>query len=361
MALKDRVMADMAVESANGHGERPSLLSLFAGCGGLDLGFEEAGYSIGLAYDRSPEAIASWNRNRKGRKRGHVFDLATIRFPDIDRHFGGKFVPRGVIGGPPCQGFSRANQARHRGDARNGLLRRLFTLALRFHRHRAPLDFILVENVPELGKVRNRPLIEREKLRLAAHGFRLRELELDASAYGVPQRRKRLFLLAVPREIAGSWQVDLPGPVVDGDKTVADAIGKLPEPMHYRRGIRCGDIPHHRNHWCMRPRSPRFFNGSLKAGHVSGRSFKTLRWDAPSVTVAYGHREVHVHPGGKRRLSVFEGMRLQGFPESYELEGSLSSQIDQVSEAVPPPLAEAVAKWIKGGLAASSTLSTWRN
>ena len=110
----------------------------------------------------------------------------------------------------------------------------------------------------------------------------------------------------------------------------------------------------------MRPRSPRFFNGSLKAGHVSGRSFKTLRWDAPSITVAYGHREVHVHPGGKRRLSVFEGMRLQGFPESYELEGSLSSQIDQVSEAVPPPLAKAVAKWIKGRLAESCAVSSNR-
>ena len=352
-------MADVPVESANGGEGRPMLLSLFAGCGGLDLGFEDAGYSIGLAYDQNLNAIASWNRNRKGRESGHVFDLATIRLRDMDRHFGRKFVPRGVIGGPPCQGFSRANRARHRGDARNALFRRLFTVALRFHRHRAPLDFILVENVPELGKVRNRPLIERERSRLAAHGFRLRELELDASAYGVPQRRKRLFLLAIPVEIGATWDdAGLPVPVAGGDRTVEDAIGELPEPTHYKRGIRCGDIPHHRNHWCMRPRSRRFFNGSLKAGQVSGRSFKTLRWDAPSITVAYGHREVHVHPGGKRRLSVFEGMRLQGFPETYELEGSLSSQIDQVSEAVPPPLAEAVAKWIKGRVAASGAASS---
>ena len=209
-----------------------------------------------------------------------------------------------------------------------------------------------MENVPELGNEHNRPLIERERSRLAAHGYVLRELVLDASMYGVPQRRKRLFLLAVPEGVGATWGDDPPEPVEDGDRTVKDAIGGLPEPMRYRRGICRGDETHHRNHWCMRPRSPRFFNGSLKAGQVSGRSFKTLRWDAPSITVAYGHREVHVHPGGKRRLSVFEGMRLQGFPETYELEGSLSSQIDQVSEAVPPPLAKAVAKWIKGRLAA---------
>jgi len=357
----DRVMADTPVATANGNGERRTLLSLFAGCGGLDLGFEQAGYSIGLAYDRNRDAIASWNLNRQGQPRGYVFDLAAIRLRDIDRHFGGKFVPLGVIGGPPCQGFSRANQARHRGDARNVLLRRLFTLALRFHRHRAPLDFILVENVPELGTAQNRPLLETEKLTLAHHGFAVQELVLDASTYGVPQTRKRLFILAFSEDIGASWEHDPPVPTEGGNRTVADAIQGLPEPTHYRRGIGCAEIPHHANHWCMNPRSRRFFDGSLVAGQVSGRSFKTLRWDAPSVTVAYGHREVHVHPTGKRRLSVFEGMRLQGFPDSYVLEGSLSSQIDQVSEAVPPPLAEAVAKWIKGGLATSSALSTGRN
>src|SRR5262249_25947043 len=59
--------------------------------------------------------------------------------------------------------------------------------------------------------------------------------------------------------------------------------------------------------------------------------------------VAYGNREVHIHPDCKRRLSVFEAMKLQGFPDRYRLIGTLSSQILQVSEAVPPPLAQAIA------------------
>ena len=323
------------------------LLSLFSGCGGLDLGFEEAGFEVGLAYDWDRDAIASWTRNRPKPRSGHVADLRTIHLREMDRDFGGKFVPKAVIGGPPCQGFSRANRLRHRDDHRNALLRRLFTIALRFNR-RSPLDFILVENVPELGMGANRSLLEREKARLEDNGFVVEELVLDAVSYDVPQKRRRLFLLALPRDSwdLSRWGVPPQTSDVDG-KTVADAIGGLPVPVQYRRDLTGEQIPLHPNHWCMRPKSSKFFDGSLLAGQVSGRSFKTLRWDAPSVTVAYGHREVHVHPEGRRRLSVFEAMRLQGFPDSYVLEGSLSSQIDQISEAVPPPLARAVAKWIR--------------
>ena len=96
----------------------------------------------------------------------------------------------------------------------------------------------------------------------------------------------------------------------------------------------------------MQPRSPRFTNGTLKEGQITGRPFRVLSWDKPSWTVAYGHREVHVHPSGKRRLSVYEAMMLQGFPEDYELKGTLSDQIRMVSDAVSPPVAFALAKAI---------------
>jgi DNA (cytosine-5)-methyltransferase 1 len=66
--------------------------------------------------------------------------------------------------------------------------------------------------------------------------------------------------------------------------------------------------------------------------------------------VAYGHREIHVHPGGHRRISIFEAMLLQGFPEDFVLEGTLSSQVEQVSNAVPPPLAQALATAIKDAM-----------
>ena len=325
------------------------LLSLYSGCGGLDLGFERAGFDIGLAYDIREAAIASWNRNRPRSLYGHVADLSRIRIADMDRDHGGRFVPSGVIGGPPCQSFSRANTSRSDDDPRSKLVRRFFSIALRFHRHRRPLDFILMENVPGLEWAEGGRLLAREMERLQRYGFDACRFRVDAACHSVPQYRNRLFVLALPKNAIAMKRWFSPVGA-DDRKTVAGAIRDLPSPVHFSRGLDENAIPVHPNHWCMAPKSRRFFDGSLIEGYSSGRSFKTLAWDEPSITVSYGHREVHVHPNGKRRLSVFEAMRIQGFPDDYVLNGSLSAQIDQVSEAVPPPLAEAVAMSIKSAL-----------
>ena len=329
------------------------LLSLFAGCGGLDLGFEQAGFDIGLAYDVRPHSISSWNRNRPGISRAHIADLQTIRFADIDRHHGKKFVPSGVIGGPPCQSFSRANRSPLHDDPRSKLVRRFFTLALRFHRHRGPLDFVLMENVPDLEKFENGLLLKQEIQRLNKNGFDVSVFFTDAAAHSVPQYRRRLFLLAFPNCTLRMRRWSLPSGNNE-PTTVADAIRGLPKPAFFTRDIDKTTIPRHENHWCMMPRSRRFSDGTLTEGHTSARSFKTLAWNKPSVTASYGHREVHVHPSGTRRLSVFEAMKIQGFPDHYVLDGTLSAQVDQVSEAVPPPLAEAVALSIRAALAPPS-------
>jgi DNA (cytosine-5)-methyltransferase 1 len=76
---------------------------------------------------------------------------------------------------------------------------------------------------------------------------------------------------------------------------------------------------------------------------IDGRSFKRLSWSDASPTIAFGNREIHIHPTGTRRLSIYEAMLLQGFPASFVLEGNLSEQVEQVSNAVPPPLAKSVA------------------
>ena len=326
------------------------LLSLFSGCGGLDIGFERAGFDVGLAYDLRRHSISSWNRNRPDRPNGRIADLRTIRVSDMDRHHGGRFLPSGVIGGPPCQSFSRANSSRSPDDPRSRLVRRFFSLALRVHRRR-PLDFILMENVPALADAEKGRLLGREYQRLERHGFDVRQFLADAARHAVPQRRERLFVIAFNPETCAVGRWTAPVGMDDG-RTVCDAISGLPPPAHFRRGLAPVEIPFHPNHWCMVPRSHRFFDGSLAEGTSSSRSFKTLAWNRPSITVSYGHREVHVHPDGKRRLSVLEAMRLQGFPDYYVLDGTLSAQIDQVSEAVPPPLAEAVANSIGSAIRA---------
>ena len=333
------------------------ILSLFSGCGGLDLGFEQAGFEVGLAYDIRASSISSWNRNRPANRNGHVADLSAIRFADMDRDYGREFRPSGVIGGPPCQSFSRANASPSSDDPRAALVPRFFSLALRLHRYRQPLDFILMENVPALARGRNGYILAREIERLENRGFDVRKFFADAACHSVPQNRERLFVLALPKitRAAIKWAP----PVGTGrKKTVGEAIRNLPPPAYFHRGMDKSKIPFHPNHWCMTPKSPKFTDGSLIEGRSSGRSFKTLAWSRPSITVSYGHREVHVHPSGERRLSVFEAMRLQGFPDSYILDGNLSAQIDQVSEAVPPPLAAAIAATIRSALENSTiTLS----
>jgi DNA (cytosine-5)-methyltransferase 1 len=100
----------------------------------------------------------------------------------------------------------------------------------------------------------------------------------------------------------------------------------------------------------MRPISPKF-NTPLPEGiRRSTRSFRRLIWEEPSDTVAYGHNEIHIHPKGHRRLSIYEAMLLQGFPEErndYRLLGTLSEQVVLISDAVPPPLSSALASSIR--------------
>lgn len=335
------------------------LLSLFSGCGGLELGFERAGFKIGLAYDIRTNSIASWNRNRPGNPCGHVADLRGIRLADMDRAHGARFAPSALIGGPPCQSFSPANRSPLADDPRSKLVHHFFSIALRLHRHRGSLDFILLENVPGFQTADDGRLLAREIKRLKAHGFEPTVFFVNAVHHSVPQDRNRLFILALPKDApaAAKWT---PPAGTDEKKTVKDAIGDLPAPTHFSRGVDPTTIPHHPNHWCMKPKSRRFFDRSLREGDSSGRSFKTLAWNKPSVTVSYGHREVHVHPSGKRRLSVFEAMKLQGFPDDYVLTGPLSAQIDQVSEAVPPPLAEAVATSIAAAISTPATTASAR-
>lgn len=318
------------------------LLSLFCCAGGLDTGFEQAGYSVGLAYDKRPEAITSYNLNRRV-PTGHVADIRDLNLEKIDVDFGETFNPTGIIGGPPCQSFSKANSSRRLDDPRAELVDVFVSLSLEVHA-RSTVDFVVMENVVELIEADDGRLLEKQKERLSQAGFHVSVEVLNAADFGVPQNRRRMFMVATHKNRYRSpWKQ----PAASASKcaTVFEAIGFLPEPVYFDRPVRTSD--YHPNHWCMKPKSPRFFNGTLVQGYSAGRSFKTLSWDKPSFAVSYGNREVHVHPSGTRRLSVYEAMLLQGFPKKYVLHGSLSSQITQVSEAVPPPLALAVAQSVQ--------------
>lgn len=331
------------------------LLSVFCGAGGLDLGFEIQGYDVGLAFDLRKDSIASYNHNRKGRlKCGHVGDVSLLTVEKLDELHGVKFAPEGIIGGPPCQSFSRANTVYLDADPRHSLPLAYAEL-LRKLNERKPVKFFVMENVTGLLSERHAHRLRRYEKAFEDAGFTLNRAVLLATDYSTPQIRERLFVVGFNTDLYGGarWSPPPKIPTADGRRPdVRGAIGELPNATYYERGLTPDKIQHHVNHWCMKPKSPKFTTpGALRPGDGSNRSFKTLAWNSPSPTVAYGHREVHIHPSCTRRLSVYEAMLLQGFPKAYELIGSLSSQIVQVSEAVPPPVAAAVAGSVREQIA----------
>ncbi|MBA4172377.1 MAG: hypothetical protein C0511_06910, partial [Hyphomicrobium sp.] len=113
--LSERAKATLEVLSLERR-DNFMLLSLYSGCGGLDLGFEQVGFQTGLAYDIRAHSINSWNRNRPDNPVGHVADIRSLTLAQLDNDFGARFCPTGVIGGPPCQSFTNANSHKKADD-----------------------------------------------------------------------------------------------------------------------------------------------------------------------------------------------------------------------------------------------------
>ncbi len=327
-------------------GNIPKVVSLFSGAGGLDFGFIRAGFQIPIALDIMSAAIRTHKRNFK-KTESIPADLLKLGPKGIVKLVTKQILKGetiGVIGGPPCQGFSRANVQSSPSDPRNSLTS-LYLDVISELQKTFTIDFAVFENVPGIRDRKHFEFYTSIIRKLSSFGFEVSEHELCALDFGIPQKRRRVVLSAI-RE--GSIYAKVQPRKRKGHTTVKDAIGCLPEPVFFERNLNPFEFPVHPNHWTMQPKSHRFNNPSkFQSG---GRSFRKLSWDKPSPTIAFGHREIHVHPNGKRRLSIYEAMLLQGFPDNFVLEGTLSDQVQQISNAVPPPLAYSMAKAIKRSL-----------
>ncbi len=320
-------------------GSRPQIISLFSGAGGLDWGFRKRGFKIALAIDISKAAIRTHKKNFP-KTHAVAADLKKLGPRGVLRH-ALRRIPRGsaigVIGGPPCQGFSRANTRRKKSDPRNELPSLYLKIVRRLQRHYT-VEFVVFENVLGIRDRKNADTYKSLLDGLEARGLSVTEKELCALDFGVAQNRRRIVLSALR---AGRGYSAVRPRKRSKPATVRTAIGDLASPAFFSRSLRAEDIPVHPNHWTMQPKSRRFLKPD--AIRVEGRSFKRLSWSDASPTIAFGNREIHIHPSGTRRISIYEAMLLQGFPDEFVLEGNLSEQVEQVSNAVPPPLARSVA------------------
>lgn len=325
----------------------PVILSLFSGAGGLDLGFKHEGFEISLAIDISQAAIKSHKRNFPDSTSvcANLIDLGPqgVLNALLERIPPGTRL--GVIGGPPCQGFSRANNQSTPNDPRN-MLPQLYVDIIRKLQDVFEIEFIVFENVLGIRDKKHSHTYSALIQAIDSLGFDLNEHELCATDFGVPQTRKRVILAAMCKGKGYSGVLPCKN---TGISTVKEAIGGLEPPVFYSKDIKSSEIPVHPNHWTMKPKSYRF-STPVEKWSTSRRSFKVLKWDRPSPTIAFGNREIHVHPSATRRISIYEALILQGFPKDFVLEGNLSKQVEQVSNAVPPPVARSVASAVKQSL-----------
>lgn len=330
----------------NKRGELPQIISLFSGAGGLDLGFKLEGFSIALAIDFEESAINTHKRNFTDTM-SVAADLTKLGPQGVLGYVQQK-IPNGskigVIGGPPCQGFSRANPTSDADDPRN-LLPSLYVKIIRELQKYYEVEFVVFENVLGMKDEKHSKKYASLIRGLKKLGLKIHEKELCALDYGVPQRRQRIIISGMR---SGKGYSAVRPFKRKGIATVREAIGTLEEPVFFDKKLSPADIPIHPNHWTMRPKSSRFNN--VEKLNSKARSFRRLVWDKASPTIAFGNREIHLHPEGKRRLSIYEAMLLQGFPTDFILEGNLSQQVTQVSNAVPPPLARSIAAAVRRSL-----------
>lgn len=367
-----------------------NIIDLFAGCGGLSTGFEMAGFNIPLAVEKDDWASETYRANHKETKVvtediTQVLDLDTL-LPDK------KMKIDGIIGGPPCQGFSLSGN-RDKKDPRNSL----FMEFVRFVKHFEPRFFVM-ENVTGIlsmeaksGElVKNVILDEYDKA-----GYNVEIFILNAAEFGVPQSRMRVFFIGLRKDIPYDKSKIEPKGFLFGDEqvTIEQAIMDLPQiksgegtevatygcdPQNdYQKWVRNGS-KEVRNHIAMR-HTPRLverfshigFGQSVAdvseeyqqrqrgaADKISGKVYSQNNMrpypDKPSPTIPASFQSNFVHPYIDRNYTAREGARLQSFPDTYVFCGKRTtmsweknlSQYQQIGNAVPPLLAKGIAESI---------------
>jgi DNA (cytosine-5)-methyltransferase 1 len=332
------------------------VVDLFCGAGGLSLGFKKENFDIIYALDNDETAIKTYN-NYFG-NHGHCSDIEKIKKELLFRDEKRVDV---IIGGPPCQGFSVQRRGRDK-DKRNNLVLEYARLVLDLK----PKIF-LMENVSGLLSKRGKLVMETFKKRISRAGYSIFIEKINAADYGVPQNRVRVFLIGVHKnKTLNDFEFPVPAKKhIDNTLTVRDAIFDL---MKVERG----EIPNHigdklseKNLRRIRSITQGQGRDSLpeelqlpchtkNKGHRHLDTYGRMSWDEPSPTLTARFdsfsRGRFGHPVLDRSITLREGARLQTFPDNFIFFGNKVDVAKQIGNAVPPKLAQILAKSIKNAL-----------
>lgn len=376
-----------------------SFVDLYAGPGGFSAGFELAGlFEPVFAVDKDHAAATTYRENRK-HLQVHVAeeDVAHIKTESIlteanRKGFKGVDV---ILAGPPCRPYSNANRSkenRWNGD----VLPNEFVSLLDIVGSLEP-KFVVIENVAALAGLNEGRIVKQILVKFEQLGYRAEYDFLEASDFGVPQKRRRIFVAAVSRRIDKGGRL-LPEKPENAPKiTVRDAIGDL-QSIRYNKTAKCSqsgweELDYPKTHNCLseyarmlRVQSAKILNHRVHVPEETVRArfkyigrgeglkdvwekkkipeelilntysgetrknmhtniYRRLEWDEPSWTITHVRKAVLIHPDKRQRrlLSVREAARIQSFMDSYRFYGSLTQQYQQVADAVPPLLGKLIA------------------
>ncbi len=321
------------------------VVSFFAGAGGLDLGFEKAGFDVVWANEYDKEIWATYEKNHKNTilDKRSIVDVPSNEVPDCD----------GIIGGPPCQSWSEAGSKRGIADKRG----QLFYEFMRILADKKP-KFFLAENVSGMLLPAHKEALANIKEMFTNIGYDLSFQLLNVSDYGVPQDRKRVFFIGYRKDIGLKFTFPLPT-TGENKITLDKAIGDLKDNVlpakegNYSNGSNCNFLNHE------------YMIGGFSSMFMSRNRVRS--WDEVSFTIQAGGRHAPIHPqapkmkfieqnlrqfvSGKenlyRRLSVRECARIQTFPDNFSFEyTSVVAGYKMIGNAVPVRMGKVLAQKI---------------
>lgn len=385
---------------------KPTVVSLFAGCGGLDLGFKKAGFEITWANDFDKDSVETYKNNID--KKIILGDITKIKSSEIPNNFDV------LLGGFPCQGFSIANKRRNEKDERNFLYKEM----LRIINDKKP-KFFLAENVKGILSIGGGEVIKMIIKDFKNLGYKVDYKLLNAADYGVPQNRERVIIIGNRIGVQNTFPKRTHGNGLKKSVTVKEAVEHLADlqlsysPQKHRgkvaqnhiartnvhdtfwgrkHKVNQHDVCDYLKYWRNKRRIStkkvdEYFGYKHTAGHWfrkdnnSGsipnpddwwrlkkllkfdkkfdklvtemelkpitfeQSLRINNWERPSDTITATGPEIH--PNRKRRMSVRECAVIQTFPDDFVFYGSLGSMYKQIGNAVPVLLANKLAKVIK--------------
>lgn len=314
------------------------VIDLCCGMGGLSVAAQAMRMTVVAGVDLNPSALKTFSRNFPAAEaiEGSVRSSTVLKRCRALLESDGDGLSI-VLSGPPCQGFSAAG-SRDPKDRRNGVLVAVARAIARIQPNCA-----VIENVSTVLAEKHGDRLESFRQVLGEAGYHVEKKVLDSSQYGVPQKRKRAFFFVTRRPLDPQWLDDLLARHKVPPVTTREALHGLPTPA-VRPDIYDdeAEIEGPANHLAMRhSRLVMDKIAAIQPG-TGPMSYRRLHPTKPANTLFSGHRAPPAHFAEPRSITVREAARLQGFPDTFRIYGSFANQMEQVTNAVPPPLACAV-------------------